>query len=442
VTVASLDPSLQHLLHVWMPRQRWYPAKGRGVGIRRLGGVRLEDVPGEVRVEVLIIGLDSGDRVDVVQVPLTYRASPLPGAEDALVGEATGSELGRRWIYDGTHDPAYVAALLDALHLAPGADRPDAGAGSKVLSGEQSNTSIIVGGGSDRPSIVKLFRTLHPGANPDVEVTAALHEVGCDRVARPVGWLPGTWTAPDGSTAEGHLAVAAEYLAGSQDAWREAVAAVEADRDFSTSARELGQATAQVHLALARAFGTVPVTETERQQIVAGLRSRVEWAVSSAEALEPYAEALTRHAADLDRLADLPDLQRVHGDYHLGQVLHSPERGWIVLDFEGEPLRPLAERTGPDLTLRDVAGMLRSFDYAAAYAGSGGAQPWADAARTAFCDGYAAAGAPDPRKRLDLLDALELDKALYEVVYETRNRPDWVDVPLSAVTTLLASDPS
>jgi trehalose synthase-fused probable maltokinase len=435
--VASLDPPLQHLLHVWMPRQRWFPAKGRGVGLHRLGGRRLEDASGEVGIEVHIIGLDSGDRVDVVQVPLTYRASPLPGAEQALVGETTHSELGRRWVYDGTHDPAFVAALLDALQLAPGADRPDVSSGSKVLSGEQSNTSIIVGRGGDRPSIVKLFRTLHAGANPDVEVTAALHGVGCDRVARPVGWLAGSWTAPDGSSADGHLAVAAEYLAGSQDAWREAVAAVEAGKDFSTSARELGETTAQVHLALAHAFGTVPVTETERQQIVTGLRSRVEWAVSSAEALSPYTEALARHAEALDRLAALPDLQRVHGDYHLGQVLHSPERGWIVLDFEGEPLRPLSERTGPDLALRDVAGMLRSFDYAAAYAGSAGAQGWAEAARTAFCDGYAAAGAPDPRERRDLLDALELDKALYEVVYETRNRPDWLHVPLSAVATLL-----
>jgi trehalose synthase-fused probable maltokinase len=444
-SLTALEPSLEHLLAVWMPRQRWYPAKGRGVGLRQLGGLRLGGGRPEVDVEVHVLGLDSGDRVDVVQVPLTLRGAPLAGAEGALVGEAMHPQLGRRWVYDGTHDPAYVAGLLRSLEVAPGAAPPDPDAPAKVLSGEQSNTSIIIGAGSPGASIVKVFRTLHPGANPDVEVTAALAGVGCDRVAKVRGWGSGTWTATDGSAVEGHLAVAVEFLAGSEDAWREAVAAVESGTDFAVRARELGAATASVHLALAEAFGRTEMSPAERERMLDAMRARVEWALTSAPALEPFTDALSAHGAGLSTLGDLPALQRIHGDYHLGQVLHSPSRGWILLDFEGEPLRPLSERTVPDLALRDVAGMLRSFDYAARFttveradsAAAAAADEWARSARTAFCAGYAQAGGDDPSAHADLLAALELDKALYEVVYETRNRPAWLPVPLHAVERLL-----
>lgn len=438
-------PPLEDLLHRWMPHQRWYPAKGRGVGLRRVGGLRLEDPSGEVGIEVHVVALDSGDRLDVVQVPLTYRAAPLPGAEHALVGESDQSGLGHRWIYDAPHDPAFVDALLARLVLAPGAARPPAGAPSRVLSGEQSNTSVVVDAEGPDPVIVKLFRTLHGGGNPDVDVLAALASGGCERVPHLVGWVEGSWDAPGGGTAHGHLAVAAEFLAGSQDAWREAVAAVLDGRDFAPQAHELGQATAAVHTALAEAFGTTAVDEAGRAGLAEGLRERVAWAQRSTDALQPYAGALAAHAAALEGLRGLPPLQRVHGDYHLGQVLHSPARGWVLLDFEGEPLRPLSERTRPDLALRDVAGMLRSFDYAARHATLGGADTdalaaadaWAASARDAFCAGYAQATGSDPRDAKELLAALELDKALYEVVYESRNRPAWLPVPLHAVHRLL-----
>lgn len=145
-----------------------------------------------------------------------------------------------------------------------------------------------------------------------------------------------------------------------------------------------------------------------------------------------------------------PLLQRIHGDYHLGQVLRAPSGTWAVIDFEGEPLRPLSERVLPDLALRDVAGMLRSFDYAGGSARVAGADPeqvrvWVEEAQTAFLAGYADSpgrqeapatggeiGLDDP-----LLRALLLDKALYEAVYEARNRPDWLSIPLSAIDHLL-----
>ncbi len=436
-----------------MPAQRWYPAKGRGVALRRLGEIEMTDPAGEADIEVQVIGLDSGDRLDVVQVPLTFRNAPLAGAEHALVGTTGTDRSGTRWVYDAPHDPAYVTALLASLDH-PAGRRVPVAKRSSVLRGEQSNTSIIVE--SDPEVIVKVFRTLHAGQNPDVEVLRALD--GFDHVPALVGWQQGHWQAPQGGDALGHLAVAVEFIGDAVDAWRVATDAVRDDVDFTDQARTLGTTTAQLHHALATAFGTVDpdapfppvepgaapaVAASAGDALVAALRERVEWALRSTDALERHRSALMAYRDRLD-LTDMPALQRVHGDFHLGQVLHSQVRGWVVLDFEGEPLRPLAERSNPDLALRDVAGMLRSFDYAAAqaYVTAPGlrdrADAWARATRDAFCAGYASVTGQDPRERSDLLAALELDKALYEVVYESGNRPEWVGVPLAAVERSLA----
>ncbi|MFC5380512.1 maltokinase N-terminal cap-like domain-containing protein [Aquipuribacter nitratireducens] len=434
--------ALEHVLHAWMPRQRWYPAKGRGVGLRPLAAWDLPgaSVDGDAQVTVHVVALDSGDRVDVVQVPLVGRREPREDAEAALVGALEGAD-GTRHVYDGPHDPAYVAALLDAFEVPEGGDGVARGP-AKVLSGEQSNTSIIVSG--EPPSIVKVFRTLHPGANPDVEVLAGLTREGASATPALRGWSSGSWTLADGSTVSGHLAVAVEFLAGSEDAWRVALAALRAGDSFAEQARGLGEAVARVHLDLAHAFGTVDVDDAARDRTVATLRSRSAWARHAVAELAPHDGALQRHEAALASLPDLPALQRVHGDLHLGQVLHAPGRGWVLLDFEGEPLRPLAERVLPDLALRDVAGVLRSFDYAAGHdavtgAGSPGTDPdaWAAEARDAFCGGYGSVAGRDPREDDVLLRALELDKALYEVVYEARNRPSWLRIPLAAVERLL-----
>jgi maltokinase len=464
---ATLTPTKLELLPQWMAQQRWYAAKGRLPQLRRLWSWRLDDPAGEVGIETLLVVDESGP-VDVLyQVPLTYRSAPLEQARDALVGTLEHSVLGPRWVYDAVHDPVYAAQLLE---LSLGQAAPQSGTeshtpepavtgrrhpmwtqettvrGSRVLTGEQSNTSIIYDcvdtTNEPKPLIIKVFRTLQAGENPDVVVQSALAEAGSTRVPGMVGSVSATWpaVAAGDEPAYGHLAFAQEFLPGTQDAWRVATRAVADDEDFTGLARELGSATAEVHALLARAMATEAITPESIAQTMEGMRSRYIAAASEVPAIAAYDHEIADvFAAAAD--AEWPALQRIHGDYHLGQVLRVPDRGWVLLDFEGEPLRPLGERSRPDLTVRDIAGMLRSFDYAAGsweqtHPGHS-AHDWAEAAQGAFLDGYAAAAGRDPREDAALLAAFQLDKALYEVVYEARNRPTWLTIPTDAVVRLL-----
>ncbi|MGN6752495.1 MAG: maltokinase N-terminal cap-like domain-containing protein [Intrasporangium sp.] len=465
---ARLEPSKTELVTGWIESQRWYAGKGRLPSLRRVGGFRLEDPAGKVGMETLLLLDEAASPAVLYQVPLTYREAPLEGAERALVGTMEHSVLGTRWVYDAPHDPVYARALVATILSSADAEDAEASVGSNeiarghatgrlggtvasssVLSGEQSNTSIIcqmqdAGGSAARPLIVKVFRTLQEGDNPDVVVQSALTDAGSTRVPTSAGHLSGGWDSADGSRLEhGHLAFAQEFIPGVEDAWRVALVAAAAGSDFTHRARDLGAVTAEIHRDLADRLGTAQADSAARARLVAELESRYGAAagiVPELEELGPSALAALRAVLDLD----WPQLQRIHGDYHLGQVLDVPERGWVVLDFEGEPLRSLAERNLPDLPERDIAGMLRSFDYAAGSVrladSSLDATAWARACREAFLSGYACVSGPPDDARLALIRALELDKALYEVVYEARNRPTWLPIPLAAVQRLLDDD--
>ena len=465
---ATIVPSKIDLVTGWMPHQRWYHGKGHQPVLRRVGGFRFEDPDGEVGVETLLLADSAVSPAVVYQVPLTYRAAPLEGAHGALLGTMEHSVLGTRWVYDAPHDPVYVSQLMDTILTAGTSDEAQASVGSNaiavgsstghvtgavssstVLSGEQSNTSVIcrmtaAGGGPAEPLIVKVFRTVQDGDNPDVVVQSALTQAGSHRVPMAVGHLSGGWDSPEGGpAAHGHLAFAQEFIPGVEDAWRVALVAAASGADFTARARDLGVVTAEIHTALAGALGTAEVTPEAREALVRSMRQRYAAAVALVPDLASRGPAVERVVESV-RDVVWPPLQRIHGDYHLGQVLDVPERGWVALDFEGEPLRPLDERVRPDLTQRDVAGMLRSFDYAAgsvALAESAvDASAWAAACRHAFLAGYASvAGAPDADS-ITLTRALELDKALYEVVYEARNRPSWLPIPRSAVERLTTEE--
>ncbi len=203
--------------------------------------------------------------------------------------------------------------------------------------------------------------------------------------------------------------------------------------------------TAQVHLALADAFPTAVAGAAQLRKLSAAMIERTNDAAVAVPELAPFTDALCTAFGELATLRESIPIQRIHGDYHLGQVLRT-DSGWTVLDFEGEPAKPLATRIALDSVLRDVAGMLRSFDYAARHLLTDMAPDaqlayrageWAERNREAFCDGYAEASGTDPRKSAVLLRSYELDKAVYEVMYEARNRPTWLPIPLAAVERLV-----
>lgn len=299
---------------------------------------------------------------------------------------------------------------------------------ARRFAGEQSNTSIVYG----TAALLKVFRRLELGRNLDIQVHHVLQEAGVRDAAHLFGWVEGRWSASGGARVHADLAMLVELLHDARDGFELARSACAEHEDFAERAHDLGRALRHVHAALAEHFEEGTVEGAGRAH---GMRRRLERAVGIVPALEPYAPALRDLFTALETLS-VP-VQRIHGDFHLGQALLTPE-GWKIIDFEGEPLKTLAERAEPDTPLRDVAGLLRSVGYAAsADAGPDGLR-WAAGARAAFLDGWS--GRPLTDDEQTLLNAYEADKAVYEAVYETRNRPDWVTIPLTAIATLTGID--
>ena len=363
-------------------------------------------------------------------------------------------------IYDGLHDAALTRALLDAIAddrsvgmlrvcRMPGAEIK-AGLDSLVLTGEQSNTSLVFG----ESTIFKVFRRVTPGPNPDLEVASALAQLGSEHIAEPFGWVE---TRMDGATTV--LANLSRYLRAALDGWslaassvrdlyaaEEGTRAAEAGGDFAGEAERLGAATAQVHRDLADAFGHSELEPEAIRELAEQMFRRLDMAIAAVPELAAHADKVGDAYSNLAKLIEPVPAQRVHGDYHLGQVMRT-QTGWVVLDFEGEPASPLAQRRARSSPLRDVAGMLRSFDYAARHqlitrprpassSLAAKASNWVRRNSDAFCAGYAAAGGLDPAENSVLLRAMLLDRVVYEVVYEVRYRPTWVPIPLASIAEL------
>ncbi|URM89550.1 phosphotransferase [Streptomyces sp. MRC013] len=446
---AALLPSLAPLLHEWLPRRRWFAGKGEPVtGFTLVSATELlpPGAAGPGLLHLLVRVRQPGADVppappgDCYQLLLGVCDTLPPRLAPALVGRATRGPLAGRTVYEALQDPRLASLLLERLR-SPGAAGPlsfhraaavPGGLPLRVLDAEQSNTSLVYGDAY----ILKVFRRIHPGANPDLELPLALARSGCPRVPAPVAWYE-AGSGPDGST----LGVLQPYLRGSRDGWRLALDALAAGRDFAPEAHALGRATAEVHTALARALPTAALTRRRARELAVAMSRRLDAAARAVPALVPYVPGLRAAFEAVAALAGdgARHVQRVHGDLHLGQVLRTPDGEWSVIDFEGEPAKPLAERRRPQPPVRDVAGMLRSFDYAA-HSHHPRRPGWAERCREAYCSGYADASGRDPRADGALLRAYETDKAVYEVVYEARHRPDWLRVPMAAVRRL-ASPP-
>ena len=279
----------------------------------------------------------------------------------------------------------------------------------------------------------------------------ALAELGSSHIAEPYGWVE---TRMDGATTV--LAILSRYLRAASDGWSLAATSVrdlyategaragEVGGDFAGEAERLGAATAQVHRDLADAFGRSELEPEAIRELAEQMFRRLDIAVATVPELARYADKVGDAFSNLAKLIEPVPAQRVHGDYHLGQVMRT-QTGWVVLDFEGEPASSLAQRRARSSPLRDVAGMLRSFDYAArhqllthpdAARLTPMATSWVRRNGDAFCAGYAAAGGLDPAENSVLLRALLFDKAVYEVIYEARNRPTWLSIPLESIAEL------
>ncbi len=459
--VPGLD-GVEALLAAWLPTQRWFAGKGAPVqSVQVLAHTTL----GETHlVEHLVVAVEQqvpgvGRRVTPYQVPLEVRSDPVERLQHVLLGQTPAG-----FVYDALHDRTVTGRILDRLnsgehlgdltfHRVEGAQVP-VGLESLVLTGEQSNTSLAFGD----QALLKVFRRLSPGSNPDIEVHAALARTDCAFVAPLLGWVEGTWRDPEtDQPVRGHLAMLQAFLVTATDGWRLALTSVsdlfaerdlhadEVGGDFAAEAFRLGRATAGVHAAMAQVLPTGQWDDAQRREQADAMRGRLDDAVREVPALAPLADGLR---GAFDGLADLEvpvPVQRVHGDLHLGQVLRT-SRGWKLIDFEGEPEKSVSQRGMLDTPMRDVAGMLRSFDYAALNALLGDhpddtqlayrAGEWAQRNRGAFLDGYASGSQVDPHTQPVLLRAYETDKAVYELLYEARNRPAWTVIPMTALERL------
>ena len=447
--------SLVEVLSGHLPKQRWFAGGEAALGTVRIASARTlkEGWPGLAHVIAEVTPPRGGEAVRY-QVLVGLRPPGelevfLGGRAEAFMGEIDtdgdtdggggGGGGGKAYAYDAVYDSELALHLLH--HIAPDAEAERA----RVLAVEQSNTSIVF----DEKLYMKVFRRLSAGGNPDIEVTTALADAGFDGVATPVG----VWQE------DGHdLAIVSEFLAGAsegfslaltslRDLYDRRIAPEECGGDFAPEARRLGIITARLHLAMAEAFGTTdPDTVAWAADMVGQLERLGDIGIDTAAVRAVY-----------DRLATSDDPGRsirIHGDYHLGQVMRT-DAGWYVLDFEGEPNRPVEERRRPSSPLRDVAGMLRSFHYATEVALrdrgeeasddelSALARAWEDRNSFAFREGYRAvrgidALLPGDEAGCELVQgAFELDKAVYEVGYELNHRPDWVAIPRAAVDRLL-----
>ncbi len=481
-------------VRAWLMDRRWFAEKARPPRSVRIadvipldwgggvGGTGVTVVDAIARVEVDTGGGEEG--IHHYQLPLALRLENLadPTQQPLVIVQ---SERERGVVVDGTGDDQFRRRLAAAFGmgggmrfgdsrarwvvepLEPGGVTLDLPGGSRVLQGEQSNTSIVFGD----QAILKLFRRLEPGLHPDVEIgrflTGRLHYPHTPRL---LGTIAFQWAGGEPAVA----GMLQRYLGGSRDAWGYALERLKdylrgSGSDFDAEATDLGRITRELHDALASADDddafaperaesehvhhwaaaarqsaedALALLEVRWDELTPSVRAQAGRLLASREQLRERIAAAARAVGN-----DAGVRIRHHGDFHLGQVLRTGDGAFSIIDFEGEPARSLAARRAKHSPLRDVAGMLRSFAYAAAVGvmevpavgAESRAVAWEDGARSAFLGAYlreSASGTLLPRRESSvaaLISLFELEKVSYELGYELNNRPDWVWIPLRGI---------
>jgi maltokinase len=456
-----LDKLDEERLREWFIEQRWFGSKAQEVShLNVLEAFMLRDESPQLVLTLIEARFPSGTH-EVYQVPIGVRPADESWTE-RVIAEAEGLTF-----YDALADPAHARELLQLMRSgvdvqagegtlgfrwsgSPNQARP-APVDVRPVGVEQSNSSIVFG----ETLILKAFRRVEAGVNPELELLRFLSERDFPHIAPIAGWFQ-----YEGRLMDATLGVLQEYLAGATDGWEFALDALAADPEaFLARVRALGTVTGEMHSALG-SEGADPAFAPEQPstEALAILTATIDEEIErifvempDLEALEPIrgrGQDVQERLLMLSHVGAGGRVIRTHGDYHLGQTMLA-ERGWVILDFEGEPGRPISQRRLKRSPLRDVAGMLRSFSYAAAGSrilrGTPAPEGWEDRARETFLDGYFEAVDPgllppgeDPTRKM--LAIFELEKAVYELRYELNNRPDWVAIPTAGIVRLLESN--
>ena len=444
----------EEVLLEWVRSQRWFASKSRDMGhlnVLDTLALRTEEPPLtaaflEARFpagthelyQLLVSTRPAADAWEEGVIDTVYETTVYDALVDPAEGAVLASLMERGAVVEGQHG---VARFHWTGAAAGVGDAPAV----RAVGVEQSNSSIIF----DDRLILKVFRRLEPGDNPELEMLRFLSGRGFENIPALAGWYEF-----EGELLDATLGVLSEFVADGRDGWEHTLSDPEG---VIGSLAELGEVTGQMHTVLA-SDATNPDFAPEEpgmeslSLLTATIDEEIERLfVDLPDDLEAVAPILGRGEEVRDRLQMLSHVGvggryiRLHGDYHLGQTLRTADR-WVILDFEGEPARSLIDRRRKRSPLRDVAGMLRSFAYAASALeqGEGASAPegWELRAREAFLEGYL--GAVDPsllpagQSSIDkLLSIFELEKAVYELRYEMNNRPDWVGIPVAGIARLL-----
>jgi len=415
-------------------QQRWYGAKSRTVTqAEQLDSVVVRSVDPELTLDLVGLMYDTGAH-DIYQL--------LSGAETDVAREIVSAMRSARKL-QGTQGVVDFHAVAGSAAL--GQDI----AGARLVSSEQSNSSVVL----DDKLILKVFRRLEPGINPELEVLRFLDAHGFRNSPALAGWYEYS-----GGPLTATLGLVQEFVADAIDGWELALEEIgSAPERFLDRLGRLGEVTAQMHSVLGsdpsdpafcpeepsvESLGLLTATvDEEISRVFVSLPEddeRLAPILGRGEEVRELLRLLT-HAGSIGRLI------RTHGDFHLGQTLVRGD-DWVILDFEGEPARTLVERRRKRSALRDVAGMLRSFTYAASSAeilrGAHVPDDWEERARWRFLDSYLGTVDPTLLPPGDaaierLLAVFELEKAVYELRYELDNRPDWVRIPVAGIERLM-----